>query len=57
MVKLNGIEFDGLLLRDVLPVRKAWWHYKYLWKLNFLLLAGILAETTNGYDGSMLNGM
>lgn len=44
-------------MKDVLPPRKGWWNYGYLWKLNFLLLAGILTETTYGYDGSMLNGL
>lgn len=57
--KINGVEFEGMLMRDLpeFKARKGWWHYGYLWKLNFLLMAGILAETTNGYDGSMLNGL
>jgi sugar porter (SP) family MFS transporter len=48
----------GLMLRDVIPKReKMWWRYKSLLTLNLLLLGCIASDITNGYDGSMLNGL
>lgn len=49
---------DGIVLQDVLPKRdKMWWHYSGLRMLNFLLLGAIACDITNGFDGSMLNGL
>lgn len=49
---------QGTLLRDVVPKHeKFWWNYPYLLKLNVLLTGAILVNATNGYDGSLLNGM
>lgn len=48
----------GVMLRDVLPKReKMWWWYPNLRTLNLLLLCAIVTDITNGYDGSMLNGI
>lgn len=48
----------GVVLRDILPKRdKMWWRYKSLLTLNLLLLGCIASDVTNGYDGSMLNGL
>ncbi|KFY94732.1 hypothetical protein V500_03095 [Pseudogymnoascus sp. VKM F-4518 (FW-2643)] len=48
----------GVMLQDVLPKRnKMWWSYKNLRTLNLLLLCAIVTDITNGYDGSMLNGI
>ncbi|OZJ01619.1 hypothetical protein BZG36_05531 [Bifiguratus adelaidae] len=54
----HEFNFDGQLLKDVTPkLDKFWWHYPHLLKLNLLLLGAVLVQTTNGYDGSMLNGL
>ena len=46
------------MLQDVLPKRdKMWWSYAKLRTLNLLLLCAIITDITNGYDGSMLNGI
>ncbi|KAJ2958868.1 hypothetical protein NQZ79_g5622 [Umbelopsis isabellina] len=52
-------EFDfDMLLRDATPkLEKWWWNYPFLLKLNFFLTTGILVQCTNGYDGSLLNGL
>ncbi|CAK7212197.1 hypothetical protein SCUCBS95973_001362 [Sporothrix curviconia] len=51
-------EFDGLTLADVTPPLKKWWfQYSNLRKLNLLLLCAFLAQFTCGFDGSMINGM
>ncbi|KAM3578218.1 hypothetical protein VKS41_009358 [Umbelopsis sp. WA50703] len=34
-----------------------WWHYTALRTLNLLLICAIVTDVTNGYDGSMLNGL
>jgi sugar porter (SP) family MFS transporter len=48
----------GVMLHDVLPKRdKMWWWYPKLRTLNLLLLCAIVTDITNGYDGSMLNGI
>ncbi|KAH8684510.1 general substrate transporter [Tricladium varicosporioides] len=45
-------------LEDVIPARdRIWWHYPGLRALNLLLLCAIVTDITNGYDGSMLNGL
>lgn len=50
-------EFLGLALADVTPELEKWWfQYPHLRKLNFLLLCAFLAQSTCGFDGSMLNG-
>lgn len=48
----------GTILRDVLPHRdKPWWRYSSLLSLNLLLLGCLASDITNGYDGTMLNGL
>jgi sugar porter (SP) family MFS transporter len=50
-------EFD-MMLKDAAPkMDKMWWHYPHLRQLNFFLAGAILVQATNGYDGSMLNGL
>jgi sugar porter (SP) family MFS transporter len=52
----TGVE--GIMVKDVLPKRdRMWWNYPKLLKLNLLLLCAIVNDITNGYDGSMLNGL
>lgn len=54
--RVDGLH--GMMLRDVIPKReKFWWHYPALRTLNLLLLGALAANVTNGYDGSMLNGL
>ena len=54
--KVSGV--DGVVLKDVIPQRSEfWWNYPGLRTLNFLLLGAICCDITNGYDGSMLNGL
>jgi len=49
---------SGVMLKDVTPKRdKMWWSYSNLRTLNLLLLCAIITDITNGYDGSMLNGI
>lgn len=51
-------EFNGLVLNDVIPRdRKPWYSDWTLWKLNLVLLCGLLTQTATGFDASMLNGM
>lgn len=46
------------VLKDVAPKRDKWWfQYKNLRTLNLLLLGCLATDVTNGYDGSMLNGL
>ena len=46
------------MIQDVMPKRdKMWWWYPNLRTLNLLLLCAIVTDITNGYDGSMLNGI
>jgi sugar porter (SP) family MFS transporter len=48
----------GVVLRDVLPKRdKLWIFYPGLLQLNICLLGALVCDVTNGYDGSMLNGI
>jgi sugar porter (SP) family MFS transporter len=55
-VAASGV--PGVMLNDVTPKRnKIWWCYSNLRTLNLLLLCAILTDVTNGYDGSMLNGI
>jgi len=43
---------------DVLPKNQpAWWRQKHLLLLNLGMVIPYLSSTTNGYDGSMLNGL
>jgi sugar porter (SP) family MFS transporter len=54
---VSGIAQDTIL-RDVLPHRdKPWWRYSSLLSLNLLLLGCLASDITNGYDGTMLNGL
>lgn len=54
----NGTSTEATLLRDVIPKRtRLWWHYPALRTLNLLLICCIVTDITNGYDGSMLNGL
>ncbi|KAH8549474.1 general substrate transporter [Umbelopsis sp. PMI_123] len=49
---------EATMLRDIIPKRdKMWWHYPALRTLNLLLICAIITDVTNGYDGSMLNGL
>lgn len=48
---------DGVVLNEVARRDKFWWHYPGLRTLNLLLLGAICCDITNGYDGSMLNGL
>lgn len=51
-------DFQGLVLNDVIPRdRQPWYKDWNLWKLNLLLLSGLLTQTATGFDASMLNGM
>ncbi|SPN99268.1 related to hexose transporter protein [Cephalotrichum gorgonifer] len=51
-------DFQGLCLADVIPTNRApWYRDGTLWKLNLLLLCGLLTQTATGFDASMLNGM
>ncbi|KAF4468288.1 hypothetical protein FALBO_4826 [Fusarium albosuccineum] len=53
----QGDDFQGLVLADVIPHdRKPWYSDWTLWKLNLLLLSGLLTQTATGFDASMLNG-
>ncbi|KAI8664983.1 MFS domain-containing protein [Fusarium sp. Ph1] len=55
---VDGDDFQGLVLADVIPRdRKPWYSDWTLWKLNLLLLSGLLTQTATGFDASMLNGM
>jgi MFS family permease len=48
----------GVVLCDVLPKRdKLWIFYPGLLQLNICLLGALVCDVTNGYDGSMLNGI
>ena len=50
--------FEGLSLKDVIPVRsKPWYRDTMLLKLNTLMLCALLTQVASGYDSSMLNGM
>lgn len=50
--------FVGMKLEDVLPkMEKPWYRTPHLIKLNFVLLAALLMPATNGFDGSMVNGL
>ena len=56
--KTAAIGVEGVMLQDILPKReKMWWSYPKLRTLNLLLLCAIVTDITNGYDGSMLNGI
>lgn len=51
-------EFQGLTLADVTPKLEKWWfQYPNPRKLNFLMLCAFLAQSTCGFDASMINGM
>lgn len=49
---VEGVQLQQLDKRD-----RMWWHYPGLRKLNWLLMGCIVCDVTNGYDGSMLNGL
>ncbi|WPG98154.1 Hypothetical protein R9X50_00094000 [Acrodontium crateriforme] len=54
--QVHGV--GGTVLKQVLPKRdKLWVFYPNLLQLNLLLLGAIVADVTNGYDNSMLNGL
>ncbi|ERS95779.1 hypothetical protein HMPREF1624_07854 [Sporothrix schenckii ATCC 58251] len=54
---VRGVHGDGVVLRDTDTRDRFWWHYPNLRMLNILLLGCIVCDITNGYDGSMLNGL
>lgn len=44
-------------IRDVLPKDpRPWYKQRHLILLNLAMIIPALSSTTNGYDGSMLNG-
>jgi hypothetical protein len=45
------------VLQALEPSAKPWILTPHLFKLNFLLLAGLLSQATAGFDGSMVNGL
>lgn len=47
----------GVKLHEIEKRDRMWWHYPGLRTLNVLLLGCIVCDMTNGYDGSMLNGL
>lgn len=48
----------GDTLQAVLPkYERPWWRVKHLLYLNLCLIVPILGNSTNGYDGSLLNGL
>lgn len=48
----------GATLQSVLPAYdRPWWRVKHLLYLNLCLIVPILGNSTNGYDGSLLNGL
>lgn len=51
----SGVE--GVRLQDISKRDRIWWNYPGLRTLNLLLLCCIVTDITNGYDGSMLNGL
>lgn len=52
---VHGVE--GVTLRQIDQRTRFWWHYPGLRALNLLLLGCIVCDMTNGFDGSMLNGL
>ncbi|KAJ5297030.1 uncharacterized protein N7443_007923 [Penicillium atrosanguineum] len=52
---VRGVE--GVTLRETDQRTRFWWYYPGLRSLNLLLLGCIVCDMTNGYDGSMLNGL
>jgi len=56
--ELYNEDFNGLLLKDVVPKdRRTWYKDGTLWKLNLLLFSCLLTQTATGFDASMINGM
>lgn len=54
----HGNDYAGLVISDMIPTgRKAWYLDGPLIRLHLLLLCALLAQTTTGFDASMLNGM
>ena len=52
------ISFAGMTLENVLlDLGKPSYKVPHLRKLNFVLLAALLTTATNGFDGSMMNGL
>jgi hypothetical protein len=49
---------QGLTIDDVLPkLNRPWYRVPYLLRLNIIILAVLLTPATNGFDGSMMNGL
>ncbi|KAI5238037.1 MFS sugar transporter-like protein [Aureobasidium subglaciale] len=49
---------QGLTIDNVLPKHdKPWYRVPHLLQLNIIILAVLLTPTTNGFDGSMMNGL
>lgn len=49
---------EGLTIDDVLPkLDRPWYRVAHLRHLNFVILAVLLTPATNGFDGSMMNGL
>ena len=48
---VDADDFQGLLLHDVIPHDRPPWYADWtLWKLNLLLLSGLLTQTATGFD-------
>ncbi|KAL2669782.1 hypothetical protein Neosp_015227 [[Neocosmospora] mangrovei] len=52
--KANAV---GEKLAAVLPNNGPWYKQKHLLKLNFCILSLIMFSSSNGYDGSLMNGL
>ncbi|CAN6651359.1 hexose transporter Hxt15p [Trichomonascus vanleenenianus] len=56
--KVFDAVLEGKTLLEVTPKHeKLWFRYPHLLKLNFFLLAAILAQVVSGFDGSMMNNL
>ena len=54
----SGSKAVGSELASVLPQdNKRWWQRGHLIKLNFVILSLVQFASTNGYDGSIMNGL
>ena len=44
-------------LKELLKGRDTRWYRGYLLRLNLIILLLLITAATNGYDGSMMNGL
>ncbi|CDZ97669.1 hexose transporter [Phaffia rhodozyma] len=54
-----GATSGGTFPPEVEPYiyRKSWWSHPGIRSINLLLLVALITSSTNGYDGSMMNGL